>query len=1233
MLHKHIATCRHFIAHHHKYAWVLMVFAILVVGGIFFKKEFIAAESHTPSFTQTSFAGGISTTTANHTINQTDWSKYASISGLSTMYVNVIPEMTSNDEPSGFASSSSEYPGGYSAYKAFNRSNDQYNGWYSSPAQDMPQWVSYQFLSSKTIVRYGMRIFHNDGMPRAWRFEGSNNGANWTLLDTQGVPTIYTWVNNQQLVTFDIANTSAYLYYRIVVTVKSNGSYTGIDEIQMFEEEVGMGIIGGSAIFTDDGVASTTSTLAVSGGTFGAGENASTSVTGSGEGASVGLSFPGTWSEMTPSPEGFNNGALVSLGSGDYIYGYRGWNTTEFYRYIISTDSWEERASTLGTIDEGGALVYPGSGNFIYGYRGNNTTVFYRYDTVENSWETRTPTPGNVGVGGALVYPGSGNFIYGYRGNNTTAFYKYDFVENIWTTMAPTPGNVGSGGALTYPGTGNFIYGYRGNTTAFYKYDFVENIWTTMAPTPGNIQDGGALVYPGSGDYIYGTQGNTLSFYRYSISGNTWSIETPAPAYFNGSAPALVYPGYGNYIYGHRNGGNASLVRYEFPVAYSSPGTFTSTVIDLGAKADFTTMTYVTTTPGGTGITIDARAGNTATPDESWTEWSANTNIASGGDISGLEVRQYIQYRANLTTDDVTVTPTLDRVIINYDQYAPGNLISSAYDTVSVSNLITKIAWTETGTSTDETIKFQVRSASTTELLADAPWCGYVDCSEGAYFDSTQNGIALESGHPLNSGGDDRYLQYKVLLTSGGLATPALTGVTVSFDSPPTITKLRAVGDVNIYIGSIYADAGATATDATDGSVDVVTTITLNSETVGSVDTATINTYTITYTATDAAGYTATSIRIVNVLAIPVTAQLLSATITVDINTPQVLVGYNDTATSTVTIPDSVINATLNVSALTTSTETTTSATIPGAIIVNATTVIGVVSMEIPAGITIIAASSTWDGTINVPQVRPNSSVTAIPDSGKTATVFSVIEVGYGDVELNFDKAVRLVFTGQTGKDAGYSRGGVFTKIDATCSADTQTAGDALPAEGDCKISVGSDLIIWTKHFTHFVTYTQAASVGYSSSGGSYMSPPAPVAISAPVSVVPGCVTGDKHSATTGKNCFPALVQKLAVVKAPVQAPKLANNPTTTPAPETTTLESTTTREATPVSISTVPASVTESTVIGSTIDFVRNAVDETILVAQKVLENPIGKAVVIGVAIVGVAVGGAAVIASVFFH
>lgn len=209
-------------------------------------------------------------------------------------------------------------------------------------------------------------------------------------------------------------------------------------------------------------------------------------------------------------------------------------------------------------------------------------------------------------------------------------------------------------------------------------------------------------------------------------------------------------------------------------------------------------------------------------------------------------------------------------------------------------------------------------------------------------------------------------------------------------------------------------------------------------------------------------------------LTISSSAQVLSENTTVSTSHPEILVGTNNITGSTITIPSSVTNATINISAITTNTANSTTATIQAPMTINASTAIGAVNVEIPAGLQVTADTPTWNGIINAPQVKENSTVTATPDSGNTSAVSSVIEIGYGDTKLTFSKAVRIKIAGQAGKYVGYSRGGVFTTITNVCSADSQVAGDVLPAEGDCKISVGSDMIIWTKHFTNFVTYTQA---------------------------------------------------------------------------------------------------------------------------------------------------------------
>jgi len=322
---------------------------------------------------------------------------------------------------------------------------------------------------------------------------------------------------------------------------------------------------------------------------------------------------------------------------------------------------------------------------------------------------------------------------------------------------------------------------------------------------------------------------------------------------------------------------------------------------------------------------------------------------------------------------------------------------------------------------------------------------------------------------------------YNVSDTAGNPAIQVTRTVNVNSIPDTTLPVITLIsGNMTIYQGSTYIDTGATALDNVDGN------ITANIVVVNPVSaTSTAGAYAITYDVSDTAGNHAIEItRTVNVLAVASSAQLLSDNTMVSASAPEILVDDNNTASSVITIPNNVTNATINVSALTTSTATSVTATIQGAITINASTTIGAINVEIPANIQITAGTSTWNGIINVPQIKENSAVTATPDSGNTAAVSAVIEIGFGNTLLSFDKAVRIKITGQAGKYAGYSRNGVFTPIINVCSADLQAIGDALAAGGDCKISVGSDLIIWTKHFTNFVTYTQTAIPPASSGGG-----------------------------------------------------------------------------------------------------------------------------------------------------
>lgn len=200
----------------------------------------------------------------------------------------------------------------------------------------------------------------------------------------------------------------------------------------------------------------------------------------------------------------------------------------------------------------------------------------------------------------------------------------------------------------------------------------------------------------------------------------------------------------------------------------------------------------------------------------------------------------------------------------------------------------------------------------------------------------------------------------------------------------------------------------------------------------------------------------------------------LDPQVNLDVSHNEVLIAYSN-FNANISIPSSVTNPTLNFSDILIFNPYTNErfTSFNNGLTVNANTSLGTVKMEIPTS-TQITGPGSWDGVINAPKILGPAGIKPTAGAGTIAMTSSVIEVGLGDTPLTFDKAVRILIPGQAGKLLGYQRGDNFTKITNNCSADIQSVGDSLPAGGECFISVGSDLVIWTKHFTKFVTYTQA---------------------------------------------------------------------------------------------------------------------------------------------------------------
>jgi len=99
-----------------------------------------------------------------------------------------------------------------------------------------------------------------------------------------------------------------------------------------------------------------------------------------------------------------------------------------------------------------------------------------------------------------------------------------------------------------------------------------------------------------------------------------------------------------------------------------------------------------------------------------------------------------------------------------------------------------------------------------------------------------------------------------------GTEDPAAPDNSESADSVPPVVTLVGDTAIEIVVGDAFTDPGATATDPSTGSGQA-TDLTAYINVSGSVDTAVAGLYTLTYTATDAAGNSGSASRVVTVVA------------------------------------------------------------------------------------------------------------------------------------------------------------------------------------------------------------------------------------------------------------------------------------------------------------------------------------------------------------------------------
>jgi hypothetical protein len=135
-------------------------------------------------------------------------------------------------------------------------------------------------------------------------------------------------------------------------------------------------------------------------------------------------------------------------------------------------------------------------------------------------------------------------------------------------------------------------------------------------------------------------------------------------------------------------------------------------------------------------------------------------------------------------------------------------------------------------------------------------------------------------------------------------------------------------------------------------------------------------------------------------------------------------------------------------------------------------------------GNTSVYGGPAWDGKIYLPMINHTGFT-------EPTGTFNVIASMGSAIELNFSGPVKIVLSGMAGKHAAWTSGALaMIDIPTVCdSATNPTNLNAGNATRECYIDSGTDLVIWTYHFTTFAAYTPTpaaaeAAASSSSSGG-----------------------------------------------------------------------------------------------------------------------------------------------------
>lgn len=149
-------------------------------------------------------------------------------------YLNCPTNLSSNtSDPNWVVSASNEKYGDTQAWCAFCPGNDWRSTGGCWGSGGLPSWIRWQNLNKKVLIkRYTILSSSSYECIYNWTLEGSNNGTDWTVLDTQSLSSFPPNTTKEFVVS---SNNTSYYYHRLNIT-SAGDSDCPIGEIKTYSK-------------------------------------------------------------------------------------------------------------------------------------------------------------------------------------------------------------------------------------------------------------------------------------------------------------------------------------------------------------------------------------------------------------------------------------------------------------------------------------------------------------------------------------------------------------------------------------------------------------------------------------------------------------------------------------------------------------------------------------------------------------------------------------------------------------------------------------------------------------------------------------------------------------------------------------------------------------------------------------------------------------------------------------